>query len=105
MQFERRDFPTIMDGLVVRYLATGNADYSISASRNRVSVHYPIGWATADEGAEFMSVLAQAENHMIALRKSGEAMPFYSEPPCVVRYVKPGFAGNPDVVLFERATS
>ena len=105
MQFERRDFPTIMDGLVVRYLLTDNVDCSISASRNRVIVHRPIGWDTADEGADFMAIMAQADTHMASLRKYGEPMPFHSEPRCVVRYVKPGFAGNPDVVLFERESA
>jgi hypothetical protein len=68
--FERTDYPTIQDGLVVRYEIRGNSwDGEINASRNGVSIsgHWPI-MSHDGQVDEIIDTLKKARAHHIEMR-------------------------------------
>lgn len=68
----RKDFPTIMDGLVVRY-QFGN-HYEISASRNGVIVDLPL-IGTEDEWSIVLHYLNRARLQHTALSRGQAPLP------------------------------
>lgn len=99
MKFYRHDTPTIMDGMVVRYCMDG-WDGQITASRNGVSSQgtFPM-LTTIDDILAYQTVLRRAYDQFLVLIKNRDdffgranALPFDSEPECVVQQRRYRFA-------------
>lgn len=90
MQFYRKDTPTIMSGLVVRYrVFSDHYNGEISASRDGVLIQGAFPSVMAKESIdEICAVLQRAhEQFDKALRKKYQtALPFDGDPECVREY-------------------
>lgn len=76
-RWERRDYPTVLSGWVVRYTAdrgSGEQEQQVSASRERVIVHQVNVYSEA-EGARFVDILRRAWRQHEHLARSSRNQP------------------------------
>jgi len=96
MQFYRADYPTIMSGLVVRYKGIVNYANHPEVNVSRDGVSFDGCWPTMKPGslAVLRDLLLHAERQHIEIMRHDRALPFDSDPVCVVRHIKPHFGSK-----------